>query len=135
MRTLVSEVMAAILKLLSASSTNVTGFAVGLAMTLANASSEAPGGIRFRPSGRDRLRGSIAMLTIHMTGNSTVKRIPRQIAWRISCFSRDGLSRPPLMVRDRDRERADAGAVTVVIGSSPPLVGSSWRLRRGGQAS
>ena len=45
---------------------------VGWAITLRKASSEAPGGMRFRASGRARFRGSMDMLRIHTIGNSTV---------------------------------------------------------------
>ena len=62
----------AIFMLLSASSMKLIGLLVGCAMTLANASSDAPGGMRLSPSGRARLRGSSAMLTIQISGNSTV---------------------------------------------------------------
>jgi hypothetical protein len=59
---------------------------VGCARTLVYESNVTLGGMRFRPSGRDRPRASIEMLKIQKIGNSTVKVIPRRISWSASCL-------------------------------------------------
>ncbi len=70
--TAITELPIAILRLFNARPMKSIGLLVGAAMTLAKASSEAPGGIRSRPSGRARFRGSSAMLKIQTSGKSTV---------------------------------------------------------------
>ena len=77
-----SATVEASMKLFLASSKKLMLSVVGWARTRANASSDAPGGIRL--SGRDRFRGSRAREKMHRIGNSTVNVISRQMAWSSS---------------------------------------------------
>ena len=81
--TATTELPMAILRLLNASSMKLIGLLVGWAITFLKASSDAPGGMRVRPSGRDRFRGSSDMLKIQTMGKSTASSSAARQAARL----------------------------------------------------
>ena len=64
-----------------ASSRKETGLLVGCSITLPYASNVMHGGIRFRPSGRDKPRQSTDRLRIHRIGKMTVNAMNRHSTW------------------------------------------------------
>ena len=126
MPTAMAALKTAIFMLLSASSMKLMGLLVGWAMTFANDSSDAPGGMRLSPSGRARLRGSSAMLAIQTSGNSTVTVINSRMICRTICCLSGSFRSPDVLLRLRPRVsrlRVVAVVAGAVMGRSPLRVG------------
>ncbi len=123
--TLATAMITAMNRLLAANCPKETGFSVGCLMTCANAASDAPGGIRSSPSGRAMLRGSIAMLTIHMIGKSTVRAMKRQTSCRRNCRLSGSLRCPPVAATATGRVVVlGTAANPVVMTGSSRTIGS-----------
>ena len=127
MVTLINEMITAMKTLLNAIRRNEMSLSVGLAMTLAYASSDAPGGIS--ESGREMFRGSSDIATIQMIGNSTVAAMKMQASWRISCLVFDMPRLPAARVLTAGAAVARGMAATWVL-----MTGTSADLQSTGRA-